>query len=400
MIALIHHPTGKERLGDLLLNNLAQPKWHSFRAAIAFLKKSGTKHVCPGLKRFAKRGTVKLSIGIDHNGTSFEGLRELLSSLGKNGEAYIFHNEARSTFHPKIYLFHNDTDAECFIGSGNLTQGGLFTNCEAFVHLRLNRNDREDSRLLANIEELLDEWSDLSLGCVRRLTVGLTTQLHEAGLVPTEKQMREAEKKIRSVVTRGTSAKQARKLFAAVKFKRAPRVVATTKRARRAAKKTSAATALTFVMTLQKTDVGVGQVTAGTSKRSPEIFIPMLAVREQPAFWGWPNLFKPDPNWTKKKDAEGRGKMDRNPVKMLLNGEILDVHWWYNPDKIDIRLRNSKLRGAGKIGDIIRIEKPSRRAPYDYSVRIVRPTAQDFRAHLALCSTAIRKPSKKRYGYF
>ena len=186
------------------------------------------------------------------------------------GEAYIFHNEARSTFHPKIYLFHNDTDAECFIGSGNLTQGGLFTNCEAFVHLRLNRNDREDSRLLANIEELLDEWSDLSLGCVRRLTVGLTTQLHEAGLVPTEKQMREAEEKIRSVVTRGTSAKQARKLFAAVKFKRAPRVVATTKRARRAAKKTSAATALTFVMTLQKTDVGVGQVTAGTSKRSPE----------------------------------------------------------------------------------------------------------------------------------
>ena len=111
MIALIHHPAGKERLGDLLLNNLAQPKWHSFRAAIAFLKKSGTKHVCPGLKRFAKRGTVKLSIGIDHNGTSFEGLRELLSSLGKNGEAYIFHNEARSTFHPKIYLFQNDTPA-------------------------------------------------------------------------------------------------------------------------------------------------------------------------------------------------------------------------------------------------------------------------------------------------
>ncbi len=30
-----------------------------------------------------------------------------------------------------------------------------------------------------------------------------------------------------------------------------------------------------FVMTLQKTDVGRGQTTAGTSARSPEIFIPL-----------------------------------------------------------------------------------------------------------------------------
>ena len=30
-------------------------------------------------------------------------------------------------------------------------------------------------------------------------------------------------------------------------------------------------------MTLQQTDVGTGQVTEGTSRRSPEIFIPLVA---------------------------------------------------------------------------------------------------------------------------
>jgi hypothetical protein len=155
-----------------------------------------------------------------------------------------------------------------------------------------------------------------------------------------------------------------------------------------------------FVITLQETDVGFGQKTEGTSPRSPEVFVPLGAVRENPDFWGWPRLFVSDPNWSKKRDREGRGKMDRTPVKMRLNGEILDVHWWYNPDKIDIRMRNSKLRRAGKVGDIIRIDKPKRRVNYDYDVRIIRPSDPDFAKHSALSSTPVRKPSKKRYGYF
>jgi len=47
----------------------------------------------------------------------------------------------------------------------------------------------------------------------------------------------------------------------------------------------------TFIMTLQKTDVGYGQVTSGTSRRSPEIFVPMKAVDTNPGFWGWPARF-------------------------------------------------------------------------------------------------------------
>ena len=41
-----------------------------------------------------------------------------------------------------------------------------------------------------------------------------------------------------------------------------------------------------FLMTLQRTDVGVGQTTTGTSRRSPEIFVPLSARDAAPALLG------------------------------------------------------------------------------------------------------------------
>ena len=70
-------------------------------------------------------------------------------------------------------------------------------------------------------------------------------------------------------------------------------------------------------MTLQKTDVGTGQTTPGTSRRSPEIFIPLVARDAEPDFWGWDELFVDDPNKL--------GKKDRNNVKMRLGGEVISI---------------------------------------------------------------------------
>src|SRR5690606_2251346 len=57
----------------------------------------------------------------------------------------------------------------------------------------------------------------------------------------------------------------------------------------------SESTSKGFVMTLQKTDVGTGQTTEGTSRRSPEIFIPLSARDFAPDFWGWKDSFTEDP---------------------------------------------------------------------------------------------------------
>ncbi|MCA8082050.1 hypothetical protein [Burkholderia cepacia] len=96
-------PNGASRLGDVLAQSFADPQWSEFRAAIAFVKRSGTKHIRVPLAAFAQRGgQVKFSAGIDAGGTSREGLEDLLAAIGETGELYVFKNANSSTFHPKI----------------------------------------------------------------------------------------------------------------------------------------------------------------------------------------------------------------------------------------------------------------------------------------------------------
>jgi len=45
MISLVHHPDDEKRLGDLLIGHLSDGRWTVFRAAVAFVKNSGVKHI-------------------------------------------------------------------------------------------------------------------------------------------------------------------------------------------------------------------------------------------------------------------------------------------------------------------------------------------------------------------
>lgn len=395
MIALVHHPDGSKRLGDLLIDNLSSPKWRSFRAAVAFVKQSGTKHLTEQIRSFLKHGKVKVSVGIDLRGTSAEGLNELIGAMGEKGEAFVFHNEVQSTFHPKVYLFTNDASAECFIGSGNLTEGGLFTNYEAFVHLQLDKSEPDDCKFLAHVEKLLDAWSNPLQGTVRKLTSQLIRQLQDAGDLPNEDEIREERETVKAVRKSASPTAQAEKLFAAVQVKPAPRVIVVRKTTGRQtiqpSKTATIATSRGFVMTLQQTDVGIGQITKGTSKRSPEVFMPLSARDADPGFWGWKSLFIPD----KLKP----GKWDRFGVRMRLGREIIEVNMMTWPDKHDFRLRNAALRDAGVVGDVLRMEIAERKTGYDYYVEIVPQGSSDYSRYLTRCVNRTRN-SKKLRGYY
>jgi HKD family nuclease len=405
MISLIHHPEGHTRLGNLLVENLSSSKWTSFRAAVAFVKNSGVKHIKAPLKQFLTKGGAKISAGVDLAGTSLEGITELLDALGSKGEAWIVHNEAPSTFHPKIYLFSNSTRAVCFIGSGNLTEGGLFTNYEAFAHLQLDKAKPDDQEMLTKIETLLDQWANPADGTCLKLTPLLIQELVQAGYLPTEAQMRQSIEQSQAKVRATSAHVQQKKLFATVAVKRAPHVVAGPgPEARNPLGETGTnpprpASPIGFVITLQRTDVGHGQTTSGTSRRSPEIFLPTICVHANPSFWGWPNLFTPDLGWTGRIDKQGHGKMDRQGVRMRLGNQLLSVNWWYNPEKIDFRLRNEALRGTGGVGDILRIETAAGNTGFDYYAEVV-PLGTSLHAqYLALCTQPVRN-SKKKWGYY
>jgi len=144
-------------------------------------------------------------------------------------------------------------------------------------------------------------------------------------------------------------------------------------------------------MTLQRTDAGYGQVTPGTSRRSPEIFIPLAARNENPEFWGWPDLFTEDPSIP--------GKMDRSGVAMRVEGTVVTVNMMTWPVKRDFRLRSETLRSAGNVGDILKMELSDPSTGFEYDVEIVRQDSRDYERWLHRCVNAVRN-SRKRYGYY
>lgn len=145
-----------------------------------------------------------------------------------------------------------------------------------------------------------------------------------------------------------------------------------------------------FYMTLQRTDVSAGQVTSGTARRSPELFIPLAARDAAPEFWRWPAAFRHDPRRP--------GKMDRIDVPMLIGNSVAGVNMMTWPDKHDFRLRSEMLRSAGTVGDVLRIEKTDGAPEHDYSVTVIRPGDPDYEQAAARCANAVRN-SEKRWGY-
>ena len=396
----IHQPSGGNRLGDYLDDNLSRP-WTDFRAAVAFVKRSGTGHISARLSEFARAGRVEFIVGIDHRGTSAEGLGDLLRAVSPRGRVIVFHNRMPITFHPKIYLFKSESAADAVIGSGNLTEGGLFTNYEAACRLSLDLGIPGDAALLESIEQVLDGWTDPSNGVSHVLDDRFLALLKSMRMIPSEA--------VAAPDIGGTEPDDLESRPAPAEFPfgvraepRAPAVPTRSAamrevfstpadRIRAASEHSRLAGSAGFVMILQQTDVGVGQTRAGTSRRSPEIFIPLAARDANPDFWGWPHAFTEDPS--------RRGKHDRKGVRVRLAGEIIVVNMMTWPDRHDFRLRSEALRNAGNVGDILRMEKVGPAAGYEYYVEIIPEDTSQYPTYRSRCDRSVRN-SRKRYGYY
>ena len=397
---LVRQPARARRLGDLLKAGLAGD-WTHFRAAVAFVKSSGVKHVAEPLASFARNGRIDMIVGIDHGGTSYEGLRDLMAAVGPNARLAVFHNRLPYTFHPKIYLFKSASSAEILVGSGNLTEGGLFTNYEAAIRVALDLGESDQSVVLKDIEETLNAWADPASGTVSVLDENVLEILRDSGLVPLEEALVLGDRTSPSQPTALTAA--VRGLFEARSEHRPPRVSGR-QQPRHRELDVGEATSLSvvgggaefvasrFVMTLQRTDVGVGQTSAGTSKRSPEIFVPLSARDANPGFWAWPAEFQ--------EDLARPGKFDRRGVRARFAGKTVAINMMTWPDKHDFRLRSAALRDAGQVGDILKMEKVGPGLGYEYYVEIIPQGLQEHSKHLFHCTHVVRGRSRKRFGYF
>jgi len=176
------------RFGSHLQNLLEDRRWSILEIGVAWVRRSGTQYLLPSLVNFLKRGGIlRVSVGIDIENTSQEGLSDLLS-LQAHGiaEIYIYHNEASSTFHPKVYLFSNQQDAKLIVGSNNITEAGLFVNVEASLEVEAPIDDS----VISNAKAALADWRDPSLKLALALDSDLLSDLVRLRYVMSEATLR------------------------------------------------------------------------------------------------------------------------------------------------------------------------------------------------------------------
>src|SRR6266508_3653893 len=101
-MATVFNQTISCRFGVELGDLFADESWTRFEAAVAWVRRSGIRHLVPMLTEYLHRGgEARIVVGIDIENTSKEGLESLLA-LKPHGtiNTFIHHNEHRSvTFH-------------------------------------------------------------------------------------------------------------------------------------------------------------------------------------------------------------------------------------------------------------------------------------------------------------
>jgi hypothetical protein len=208
---MIYNQPLAHRFGTVLAADIESEKWNRIEIAVAWVRRSGTQHLEEPFKKFLGRGGfAQVTVGVDIENTSAEGLKDFLT-LEANGniETYIHHNESDTTFHPKVYLLRNDSDARLIVGSNNLTGAGLYVNTEAGLQLDAPVNDP----LIRDARTALAAWRDPSTGLAKRLDATLLNDLVRLGYVFPELELRRRRRAI------GEQSKAKRQTPAQVLFK-------------------------------------------------------------------------------------------------------------------------------------------------------------------------------------
>jgi HKD family nuclease len=104
---------------------------------VAWAKQSGLLRVRSKIETFrGQGGYVHMIVGVSEGGATREGLA---LAMELSDDAHVFH-DPRRTFHPKVYLGTGATQHSLFVGSSNLTAGGLGWNYESSLWLDSSGN--------------------------------------------------------------------------------------------------------------------------------------------------------------------------------------------------------------------------------------------------------------------
>jgi HKD family nuclease/transposase-like protein len=177
-------------MGEIIKDLLSSenPFYDKVWLVSAFANAKAVQRIAPNILEAKIRGVnINIVVGFDVKSTSAEALK-LVDSLEVN--SILVHNaRGGHTFHPKIYLFEaTGLRADLFIGSNNLTDGGLYTNYEAST--RIIYEFPSDYEQYSQFFTSLDVYLNPKGSTAQILTDDLIEILVERGDLATEKEIR------------------------------------------------------------------------------------------------------------------------------------------------------------------------------------------------------------------
>lgn len=182
-------------MGEIIKNLLSsqKPFYNNIWLISAFANAQAIQRITPNILEAKERGAnITIVVGFDVKSTSAEALKRI-NLLGVN--SILVHNaRGGHTFHPKIYLFESTEKVEVFIGSNNLTDGGLYTNYEASTQTTFSFPEDYEaySQFFASLETYLNPKGNTA----QTLSRELIDILVKRGEVPSEKEIRKNQEKV------------------------------------------------------------------------------------------------------------------------------------------------------------------------------------------------------------
>lgn len=157
-----------DQLGDELIKALRDNAYHEFDIVVAFAKNSGVLRLKKSMDDFRRHGgRIRICVGIDLDGTSYEALTTLLTL---SDELCVAHTESSQTFHTKLYRFVGACDSLLVIGSNNMTSGGLWTNFESYLELGLSSVSDKDMQIQRHVDKYLQSLSSDTSGLIKQIS--------------------------------------------------------------------------------------------------------------------------------------------------------------------------------------------------------------------------------------
>ncbi|MCX6280196.1 MAG: phospholipase D family protein [Bacteroidetes bacterium] len=147
-------------LKDELKMELLDKKNTCFRALVAYLSWNGLDTIYEELESFyeSNNSQLKMIIGIGSSTSEIDVLRYLNERMPKGSFNVFNASNVNYTFHPKIYYFDKKETLTVFIGSSNLSLGGISINSECSIKLILDRGS--DHVLLKEFETVWATYSN------------------------------------------------------------------------------------------------------------------------------------------------------------------------------------------------------------------------------------------------